>query len=102
MIYSLFAMLMMLMATNIVETYRLTDNHLQLNESDEDKLNNLNHPELIDRLEKLHALLAVLTGEHDERFQRESSRLPEHLINTRLAANRRPGLLRLKKNSNNA
>lgn len=95
MVYLLFAMLT-IMAWHSVETYRLSDNHLRSSESNENKFNELNDPYVIERLQKLQAILSAINGERSDRFMRES-RFPDHLMNTRLVANRRPGLLRLKK-----
>jgi hypothetical protein len=73
-----------------MEAYRL-DNDAQTNDLDEN--NELNDPYFIQRLQSLLAAAATNGGGSPK----ESSS-SDHRINTRLAMNRRPGLIRLKKN----
>jgi hypothetical protein len=80
------------MTINCAQAYRLDNAHTQMLDSDDH--NPLDDPYMIERLE---ALLAILTTANHERAMIKELDELEHLRSTRLAANRRPGLLRLRK-----
>ena len=71
-----------------VESYRLDNDEANMEDSDEN--NELKDPYFIRRLQAL--LAAAEAGNVNKDFSSS-----DHLIKTRLAMNRRPGLLRLKK-----
>jgi hypothetical protein len=72
-----------------VEAYRLDNDEIPMNDFDEN--NELKDPYFIRRLQ---ALLAAAEAGNGNKGSSSSDRI----IHTRLAMNRRPGLLRLKKN----
>lgn len=83
----IFAILFVITIRNL-EAYRLDDDQGRMNHLNEN--NELNDPYLIQRLQ---ALLAIVNNADND-----PSAL-DHQVNTRFAANRRPGLLRLKKSN---
>jgi len=74
-----------------METYRFDRNQMRTINLDEN--NELTDPEFISRLQELLAAAEAANIGSDNK----DSSSPDHIINTRLAINRRPGLLRLKK-----
>lgn len=87
----IFTILFVVIIRNL-EAYRLDDEQERMNNLDEN--NQLNDPYLIQRLQ---ALLAIVSNAENEQMNNKDSSALAHQINTRFAANRRPGLLRLKK-----
>ena len=81
------------MTINCAEAYRLDNAHTQM--LDFDDHNPLDDPYIIERLEAL--LAALETASHERPLIKESAHA-ELLRSARLAVNRRPGLLRLRKN----
>ena len=81
------------MTINCAEAYRLESGHAQTLDADDHNL--LDDPYLIERLE---SLLAALVTANNARGTIKEPAEAEQLRSTRLAGNRRPGLLRLRKN----
>lgn len=87
----IFAIFAVILIRNL-EAYRLDDDQGRMSQLDEN--NELNDPYLIQRLQ---ALLAIVSNADNDQMMNKDSSAFDHRLNTRFAANRRPGLLRLKK-----
>jgi len=85
------ALLFSILISNM-EASRLNNDQTHTDNLDEN--NALQDPYFIQRLQ---ALLAAVENENVENDHKDSSS-SDHIITTRLSINRRPGLLRLKKN----
>jgi hypothetical protein len=72
-----------------VETYRFDTDHANMIDSND--RNELDDTYLVEQIQNL------LAPTSDGRSILAESIIPDHIIHTRLAVNRRPGLLRLKK-----
>ena len=82
----------MMLFSIVTQAYRL-DGYSQLSETDQ--TNELNDPYLIHRLETLLAAAAV----SKRASATKDVSTGDHTLSHRLAVNRRPGLIRLKKNA---
>ncbi|CAF1236966.1 unnamed protein product [Adineta steineri] len=75
-----------------MDAYRLDQREVHTDNVNDNT--DLTDPDFIQKLQKLiEAAAIVYTGNGNK----DSAAEPDHEINTRLAANRRPGLIRLKK-----
>ncbi|CAF0746977.1 unnamed protein product [Adineta steineri] len=72
-----------------MDAYRLDQREVHTDNDNTD----LTDPDFIQKLQKLIEAAAIVYTGNDKKDSAE----PDHEINTRLAANRRPGLIRLKK-----
>lgn len=77
-----------------IEAYRLDDDQVRMDDLDGN--NELNDPYLIQRLQ---ALLAIANHAGNDQMMSRDLSSYDHRLNMRFAANRRPGLLRLKKSN---
>jgi hypothetical protein len=78
---------------NSMEAYRFDEENTYMNHPNQN--NDLNDPYIIPRLQALLAAAGTAYGGSSNK----DSPSPDHVVNTRFAINRRPGLIRLKKNA---
>ncbi|CAF1222874.1 unnamed protein product [Adineta steineri] len=74
-----------------MDAYRLDQREVHTDNVNDNT--DLTDPDFIQKLQKLIEAAAIVYTGNDKKDSAES----DHEINTRLAANRRPGLIRLKK-----